>query len=69
MKKISVFALLSAIAFPSFAQDATITEEAIEPVVAEQTADVPVATESVVTDENEFIVWGVLTYTIKQLRK
>lgn len=22
-----------------------------------------------VTDENEFIVWGVLTYTIKQLRK
>ena len=35
MKKISVFALLSAIVFPSFAQDATITEEVIEPVIAE----------------------------------
>ena len=22
-----------------------------------------------VTEENEFLVWGVLTYTIKQLRK
>ena len=33
MKQISVFALLSAIAFPSFAQDAAITEEVIEPVV------------------------------------
>lgn len=55
MKQISVFALLSAIVFPSFAQDAAITEEVIEPVIAEQTADVPVATESVVADEHEFM--------------
>ena len=54
MKKISVFALLSAIAFPSFAQDATITEEAIEPVIAEQTAD----DRCIIRDFNEIMVAG-----------
>lgn len=53
MNKISVFALLAAVAFPSFAEEVTATTDVVAPVAEETVAESPVAEEVVAAPVEE----------------